>query len=104
MITTDQFKTLEERIIALKDYLQIEVKKIEITNLEEKTFSPDFWNDTKSAELIMKELRNKKQWTTDYFNAVTFIEDTEVLLEFFKEGEATEEDVMAKYNLSLIHI
>jgi len=101
MITTDQLKTLQERVIALKDYLQIEAKKIEITNLEEKTFSPNFWNDTKAAELIMKELRNKKQWTTDYATAVTLTEDSEVLLEFFKEDEATETDVMAKYNAAL---
>jgi peptide chain release factor 2 len=43
-------------------------------------------------------LRNKKQWTTDYATAVTFTEDLEVLFEFFKEAEASEEDVMAKYH------
>ncbi|WP_397299400.1 peptide chain release factor 2 [Nonlabens ulvanivorans] len=101
MITTDQLKTLQERVIALKDYLQIDAKEIEITNLEEKTFSPDFWNDAKAAELIMKELRNKKQWTTDYDTATTLAEDAEVLYEFFKEGDATEEEVMVKYNAAI---
>jgi peptide chain release factor 2 len=97
MITAEQVKELQERVLKLKDYLQIDAKKIEITNLEEKTFSPDFWNKPKDAEVIMKLLRNKKQWTTDYATAVTLTEDLEVLFEFFKEEEASEEDVMAKH-------
>ena len=98
MITAEQVKELQERVEKLKDYLQIDAKQIEITNLEEKTFSPDFWNTPKDAEVIMKLLRTKKQWTTDYATAVTLTEDLEVLFEFFKEDEASEEDVMAKYN------
>jgi peptide chain release factor 2 len=97
MITAEQVKELQERVQKLKDYLQIDAKQIEITNLEEKTFSPDFWNKPKDAEVIMKLLRNKKQWTTDYATALTLTEDLEVLFEFFKEAEASEEDVMAKY-------
>jgi peptide chain release factor 2 len=98
MITADQIAQLQERTIALKEYLQIESKQIEIRNLEEKTFSPDFWNNSKEAEAIMKVLRNKKAWTTDYATAITLGEDLEVLYEFYKEKEATEEDVINKYN------
>ena len=101
MITAEQIKELQERTVKLKDYLQIDAKAIEITNLEEKTFSPDFWNDPKSAEIIMKQLRNKKQWTTDYKTAVTLTEDLEVLFEFYKEDEATEKDVSDKFNTAL---
>jgi peptide chain release factor 2 len=98
MITAEQVKELQERVEKLKDYLQIDSKQIEITNLEEKTFSPDFWNKPKDAEAIMKLLRNKKQWTTDYTTAVTLTEDLEVLFEFFKEEEASEQDVLSKYD------
>ncbi len=98
MITADQIAQLKERTLALKDYLQIEAKQVEITNLEEKTFSPDFWNKPKDAEAIMKQLRNKKAWTTDYATAITLNEDLEVLYEFYKEEEASEEDVLHKFN------
>lgn len=101
MVTTDQIKELQSRVDALKEYLHIERKEIEIRNLEEKTFSPDFWNDPKAAELIMKELRNKKQWTTDYKTAVTLAEEAEILYEFFKEDDATEKDVIDKFNAGL---
>ncbi|PQJ18660.1 peptide chain release factor 2 [Nonlabens tegetincola] len=98
MVTTEQIKDLENRVKDLKSYLQIEAKQIEITNLEEKTFSPDFWNNPKEAEVIMKQLRNKKQWTTDYQRAVTLVEDLDVLYEFFKEDDATEQDVQQKFD------
>lgn len=101
MITTDQLKDLQERVAALKGYLQIDAKKIEITNLEEKTFAPDFWDNPKTAQVVMKELRGKKQWTTDYNDAVTYTEEVEILLDFFKEGAATDDEVMAKYQTAI---
>jgi peptide chain release factor 2 len=97
MITAEQIRDLQTQVKELKDYLQIEAKSIEIRNLEEKTFSPDFWNNPKSAEVIMKELRNKKQWTTDFEISETLVEDLEVLFEFYKEGDASEKDVTDKH-------
>jgi peptide chain release factor 2 len=104
MITAEQIKELQSQVSKLKDYLQIEAKSIEIRNLEEKTFSPDFWNEPKAAEIIMKQLRNKKQWTTDYATAQTLTEDLEVLFEFYKEKEATEKDVTDKYQAASLLI
>ncbi|MFD1096052.1 peptide chain release factor 2 [Salegentibacter chungangensis] len=93
MITTEQIKDLRERLGALRRYLDIDAKKIEITNLEEKTFAPDFWDDPKKAELIMKEVNAEKKWVEDYEKAETFVDDLEVIYEFYKEDEASVEDV-----------
>ncbi len=41
----------------------------------------------------MKELNAEKKWVQDYFKAETFVEDLEVIFEFYKEKEATAEDV-----------
>tara|TARA_R110000868_G_scaffold91812_4_gene254420 strand:+ start:2564 stop:3631 length:1068 start_codon:yes stop_codon:yes gene_type:complete len=71
----------------------IGAKLIEIQNEEEQTFAPDFWNDSKAAELVMKSLREKKKWVEDYNTATTYLEELEILYEFFKEGEATMEEV-----------
>ncbi|MEP2404383.1 MAG: peptide chain release factor 2, partial [Nonlabens ulvanivorans] len=38
---------------------------------------------------------------TDYVTATTLAEDAEVLYEFFKEGDATEEEVLVKYNAAI---
>jgi peptide chain release factor 2 len=48
----------------------------------------------------MKSLREKKQWIKDYEIAEAFVDDLEVIYEFFKEDEATSEDVTNRYELA----
>ncbi|MCG1036657.1 peptide chain release factor 2 [Polaribacter sargassicola] len=97
MITQDQIKDIAIRIDKLKSYLEIDKKLIEIANEEEKTANPDFWNDPKAAELVMKELRFKKKWVEDYNKAVTLNEDVVVLYDFYKEGEVEESEIEEQF-------
>ncbi|NVK52671.1 MAG: peptide chain release factor 2 [Flavobacteriaceae bacterium] len=98
MITQEQVKDISERIEKLKGYLNIEQKLIEITNEEEKTVDPDFWNNPKKAEAFMKELRIKKKWVTDYNQIVAFFDDLQILLDFYKEQEASEAEIAEQFN------
>lgn len=93
MITNDQFKTIKKRIEDLHKYLQIEKKKIEIANDDEKSASPDFWNDPKAAEIFLKQLRSKKKWVEDYEAIFNQYEDLEVLQDFAKEDEESEKEL-----------
>ncbi len=104
MITADQVKNVVNRVSALKKYLKIEQKLIEITNEEEKTFAPDFWNNAKEAEILMRQLNAQKKWVADYQKSETLVDDLEILFEFHKEGDATEEEVVQKYNDALLLI
>jgi len=97
MITQDQLKDIAARIEKLKSYLEIDKKLIEIANEEEKTANPNFWNDPKAAELLMKELRFKKKWVEDYNQIIRLNEDLNVFYDFYKEDEAEEEDVENQY-------
>ncbi|HLW31793.1 MAG TPA: peptide chain release factor 2 [Aequorivita sp.] len=73
-------------------------KNIEITNDEEKTFDPNFWNNSQEAEAFMQQLRNKKKWVSDFETALTLTEEAEILLEFFGEGEATQKQLETAFN------
>lgn len=53
----------------------------------------DFWDDPKKAEQQMKELNGLKAWIKDFESLESAIDDLEVLFDFHKEGEASEEDV-----------
>ncbi|MEH6407258.1 MAG: peptide chain release factor 2 [Leeuwenhoekiella sp.] len=101
MVTTDQVRHLTERLSDLKKYLSIDQKQVEIQNDEEKTFNPNFWNHPKEAELFMRELRGKKKWVEDFNKVKTWIEELEVLLEFYKEGDASDEDVQNQYDKAI---
>lgn len=93
MVTQEQIKDIEDRIQKLYQFLRIEQKKIEIENEEEKTNVPEFWSNQKEAQKVMKNLRGMKRWVESYTEVETELEDLLVLIDFAKEGEATEEEV-----------
>jgi peptide chain release factor 2 len=49
----------------------------------------------------MKSIRSKKKWINDYNEAVENFEELQILYDFYKEKEATEEEVEAQYQKSL---
>lgn len=49
----------------------------------------------------MRELNSQKKWVDDYLKAGVLVEDLEVIYEFYKEKEASEEDVQARYDSAL---
>ena len=97
MLNADQIQSASERVLALKGYLAIERKRIDIQEDEKLSQDPEFWNDAKEAEKVMRRMRGKKAWVDEYERAETAIEDLQVLFDFFKDGESTEEEVMSQY-------
>lgn len=49
----------------------------------------------------MKTIRTQKKWVEDYEQAENFINDLEVLVEFQKEGDATDDEVQEQYDKAL---
>ncbi|MBA4317344.1 MAG: peptide chain release factor 2 [Flavobacterium sp.] len=82
----------------------VDAKLIEITNEEEKTLAPDFWNNAKEAEVYIKNLRSKKKWIEDYNKAVEMTDELQLAYEFYKEGELSAEELDEQYNLTQKHI
>ncbi|MGI9552276.1 MAG: peptide chain release factor 2 [Aurantibacter sp.] len=103
-ITTDHYKGLQDRLGALRRYLDVDAKLIEIENEQEKTLAPDFWDNPQEAQAHMKFIQSKKQWVDDYDVAHTLVGDLEVLLEFLNEGEVKEEEVEKQYGKALDQI
>ena len=46
----------------------------------------------------MKSIQTKKKWIEDFETAREYVEDLKVLYDFYKEEEATEEEVLNQYN------
>lgn len=101
MINQDQFKEVKNRVEAIESYLKIPAKRMELSEQELKTQDPDFWNDPKDAEIQMKKIRGIKIWIESFDELDELTGDLEVLIDFAKEGEATEEEVTQKYDLLL---
>ena len=101
MITSEQIKNLLIRISKLESYLAIEQKRIEIANEEEQAADPDFWNNPKKAEILLKAIRAKKNWVEGFEEVTILGEDLQVLYDFYKEEEATEEEVKKQFDKTI---
>ena len=97
MLNSDQIEALQTRVIALKGYLNIDVKRMEVAEEEKQTHDPEFWNDSKNAEIVMKQIRSKKAWVTKFDDCNNSLEDLGVLFEFMKAGEEEESEVDSAY-------
>ena len=96
MTNQEQINSLHERIDALSGILDIQAKRRQVEQLQEKTLAPDFWNDPKAAEVFMKKMNSVKSWVTAYDKAFSGTEDLDVLLEFARESLVGNEDEAAE--------
>jgi len=79
----------------------IDSRLITLEEEEEKSQAPDFWDDPKKAEEQLKKIAEIKSWITSYNEVKKNIEDLQVIFDFAKEGEASEEDVEEQKNLTV---
>jgi len=65
---------------------------------------PDLWGDSKKAEELLKDIAKLKGLTNNFQKINSAIEDILVIYDFYKEGEASENEVDSQYEncLSLI--
>lgn len=77
---------------------------MKIEDLTGLSLDPDFWNDSAKAEKLLKELNTHKARVAEYDKVKEATDDLEVLFEFWKEGEETEEEVNNKYDSTLAMI
>ena len=98
MITQDQFKEASERKEALKRYLDIDNKKIEVEEEELRTHVADFWDDREKAEAQMRKIKELHFWIDSYQELEKMTEELTLAFDFLKEELVTEEEIDALYD------
>ncbi|WP_188559122.1 peptide chain release factor 2 [Hymenobacter glacieicola] len=97
-MTYDQVKELKGRAEALRRYLDYDARKEQILATEQQTTAPGFWDDSKKAEAVMKEIKSVKVWTDDYEAVEKLVSDVEVLYDFYREGDVEEEEMQREFH------
>lgn len=92
MVGLEQIKEFSQRVEVLGRCIEIDAKRAEVAQRQEKTLSADFWDDPKSAEMFLKELSSIKYWVTAFDGLLSASEDMYVLYEFAKDAVASGED------------
>ena len=93
MITIEQIRELQQRVQILGKCINVEQKRDDVAQKQEKTLAPDFWDDPKKAEAFLKELAAVKFWVKGYDEVASAAEDLNVLYDFAKDSlEGASED------------
>ena len=101
MITIDQLKEILDRTEALKRYLNIDAKIIQVEEEQLRTQAPGFWDDPKKAEAQMKKVKGLQAWIDGYKEVRALADELQLAVDFFKEELVTEKEVDDIYQKSL---
>jgi peptide chain release factor 2 len=104
LMTIEQLKEMRERVKSLRNYLNLDEKLHKIENDKALSLSAGFWDDNKRATAVLKEIKTNSFWTDLYAKTEAAVEDFAVMFEFWKEGEATEEDAKQAHELAILKI
>ncbi|MEO6730975.1 MAG: peptide chain release factor 2 [Ferruginibacter sp.] len=92
-MTIEHLKDMRDRVLVLRRFLDVANRETKINNDKQLSLSPGFWDDNVRATSILKETKVNEYWVNMYHDVESLVEDFAVLFEFWKEGEATEEEV-----------
>lgn len=65
--------------------------------MEQETQLEGFWDKPDAAQKHLKVISNKKNWTKAFSDSSAIVDDLQVLYDFSKDGEASEEEVMSQF-------
>ncbi|HEY9339956.1 MAG TPA: peptide chain release factor 2 [Hanamia sp.] len=100
-MTTELLKDLRDRLVVLRRFLDVANREQKINNDKQLSLSPGFWNDNERATVILKSIKLNEYWLHLYTDVQSKVEDFAVLFDFWKEGEASEEEVKEAYDAAL---
>ncbi|WP_366206821.1 peptide chain release factor 2 [Flavihumibacter sp. CACIAM 22H1] len=103
-MTQEQLKTLRERVTVLRGFFDVANRTDKIQQDKQLTLAPGFWDDNQRATAILKEIKVHEYWMDLFRSVETGVEDFAVLYEFWKAGEATEEEAREAYEKALAAI
>ncbi|MBU6307857.1 MAG: peptide chain release factor 2 [Bacteroidetes bacterium] len=100
-MTIEKLQDMRSRIVGIRRFLDVENRLQKIAQDKQLSLSPGFWDDNKRATEIMKSIKLNEYWVGLYDTAHSSVEDFAVLFEFWKGGDATEEETQEAYQKAL---
>ncbi|MEG1612134.1 MAG: peptide chain release factor 2 [Alistipes sp.] len=104
MILADQIKEAIRRQDTLGRFLDIDRRRIELQNEEEKTQEPTFWDDPDKARKQLQKVAGIKAWVDDFDTIRKEVEDLVLMPDFAKEGVVSDEEMDSHYAQTMAHI
>ncbi|HOY12182.1 MAG TPA: peptide chain release factor 2 [Saprospiraceae bacterium] len=96
-MTTDQYNQMLERFSRVKQYLDVDNRLFQIEEKEQLASDPTLWSNPEKAEALLKELKDHKNWVAKYNELKDIVDEIDILSEYQKAGEATEDEIELRY-------
>ncbi|MBS1669167.1 MAG: peptide chain release factor 2 [Bacteroidetes bacterium] len=100
-MTQEKLNDMRPRVAGLRRFLDVENRQYKINEDRQLSLSPGFWNDNKRATEILKNIKLNEYWVKLFTQTETDVEDFAVLFDFWKSGDATEEETKEAYQKAL---
>ncbi|WP_394353243.1 peptide chain release factor 2 [Paraflavitalea devenefica] len=100
-MTQESIKAMRDRVVVLRRFLDVDNRRDKINQDKQLSLSPGFWDDNKRATEILKNIKLNEYWVRLYEQSEASVEDFAVLFDFWKAGEASEEETREAYERSL---
>ncbi|MDQ3299671.1 MAG: peptide chain release factor 2 [Myxococcota bacterium] len=81
-----QLKELGQKAVELRGYFDVDAKRLKIEELESIASRPNFWDDQKKAQGVLRTKKQLEQIVTGYDAQLRALSDAEVLLELAEEA------------------
>lgn len=85
-------------------FFDIDRKRIDLQNEEEKTQEPDFWEEPETARKQLQRVAGIKSWVEDYDTICKEVEDLQLMPDFVREEVVSEQEMDEHYARMIEHI
>ncbi|MBA4168284.1 MAG: peptide chain release factor 2, partial [Chitinophagaceae bacterium] len=103
-MTQDQIKIMRARVVVMRRFLYVDNREDKIKQEKQLSLSPGFWDDNKRATEILRNTKLNEYWVKLYDQVSNAVEDFAVLYEFWKAGEASEEETKEAFQVAIQYI
>ena len=97
MLQVEQINELKARVAKLSASIDVEQRRIDLQNEQERTEEPNFWDNPDEARKQLKKVADIKASIDDYEAAERTVADLDLVPDFVDEGVLSEEEADEQY-------
>ena len=97
MVSNEQINSLLARVVKLEQSINIEQRRIDLCNEQERTEEPTFWDNPDEARKQLKRVADIKSVIEEWESARRVVGDLELVADFVVEGAMSEAEAEVQY-------
>ena len=97
MVSNEQINSLLARVVKLEQSINIEQRRIDLCNEQERTEEPTFWDNPDEARKQLKRVADIKSVIEEWESARRVVGDLELVADFVAEGAMSEAEAEVQY-------